>query len=72
MADTPSWDGPVHGELGRLAEEGDRVPSHVCGRWYRSLAAHVLQRHGLTGAEYRAAFDLAAFTPVGLCLRAVR
>ena len=38
------WDGPVFGELGVLAVDGDRVRCHACGRWYRSLAAHVVTR----------------------------
>jgi hypothetical protein len=26
------WDGPIHGQLGVLATDGDKVECHVCGR----------------------------------------
>ena len=56
------WDGPIYGQLGVLACDGDRVECHACGRWYRLLASHVIQTHGLSPAEYRAIFGLKVTT----------
>lgn len=73
MSNAQEGQGPIHGELGSLAEDGDRLQCHLCGQWYRSLAAHVLQRHHLTAHEYRAAFGLSTSTAlVGPSLVAVR
>lgn len=65
------WDGPIFGELGALAVDGDRVQCHACGLWYRSLASHAAQAHRLLADEYRALFGLNAMTGlVGQTLRA--
>jgi hypothetical protein len=64
---------PPHGELGKLTRAGDRLQCHVCGRFYVSLAAHVLQGHGMRADEYRETFGLNATTAlVGPSLQAVR
>ncbi|MDE3075684.1 MAG: hypothetical protein KGJ86_09650 [Chloroflexota bacterium] len=47
------WDGPIYGQLGVLACDGQRVECHARGRWYSLLASHVIQTHGLSPAEYR-------------------
>lgn len=52
------WDGPIHGELGVLAVEGDRVQCHACGDWYKSLGHHVVLAHRVSADEYRAIFGL--------------
>ena len=52
------WDGPIFGRLGVLADDGTRVECHVCGRYYHSLAHHVIQSHYLLPEEYRAIFGL--------------
>lgn len=52
------WQGPIFGELGVLAADGDRVQCHCCGMWFKFLASHVFQRHGLLADEYRAMFGL--------------
>jgi len=54
------WDGPLYGELGVLATDGQRVECHMCGGWYKLLPSHVWRAHGATAAEYRALFGLAA------------
>ena len=51
------WDGPIHGELGRLHDDGQRVACHACGRYFHHLAHHI-RAHNLTPDEYRAAFGL--------------
>jgi hypothetical protein len=53
-----AWDGRVHGEIGRLRLVGNKIQCHCCGRFYRSLASHVVQTHGFSADEYRAAFGL--------------
>lgn len=50
------WGGPIYGELGALAVDGERVECHCCGRRYRSLAHHVWSTHGISADEYRAIF----------------
>jgi endogenous inhibitor of DNA gyrase (YacG/DUF329 family) len=45
-----------------LAVDGDRVECHACGRWFRLLASHVFQVHGLFADEYRSIFGLRATT----------
>lgn len=35
------WDGPIYGQLGVLATDGQRVECHMCGRWYKLLPSHV-------------------------------
>jgi len=67
------WDGPVFGTLGVLAADGDRVQCHCCGRWFKFLAAHVVQRHRLLADEYRAIFGLMRRTGlVGAATRAAK
>ena len=67
------WPGPIHGELGVLAGDGQRVQCHVCGRWFKSLAAHASMLHGLSPDEYRATFGLRARTAlVGQALSELR
>ncbi len=39
------------------SEDGARVRCHVCGKWLRSLNAH-LRLHGLDAASYKEAYDL--------------
>jgi hypothetical protein len=52
------WDGPIYGELGRLADHGDTVTCHACGGDFISVAGHAYRAHDLTAAEYRAIFGL--------------
>lgn len=56
------WDGPIHGELGVLRSEGDKVVCHACGRAFRLLGSHVWQAHGISAAAYKAIFGLNALT----------
>jgi hypothetical protein len=64
---------PPYGELGSLTRAGDRLQCHLCGRFYVSLAAHVVQGHGMRADEYRETFGLNATTAlVGPSLQAVR
>lgn len=36
----------------------DRVQCLICGRWYVQLGTHTVQRHDMTGREYREHFEL--------------
>jgi len=56
------WDGPVHGSLGVLASVGAKVQCHICGALFDLLGVHVVRKHGLWPAEYRALFGLRAET----------
>ena len=42
----------------------DQVQCAECGRWFVSVANHVLGAHGMTADEYRAAHDLLRSTPL--------
>ena len=52
------WDGPIYGERGVLADDGERVECHACGRWFHHLGRHVAAAHGFTADEYREEFGL--------------
>lgn len=43
---------------GFLADDGERVQCHECGRWFRALASHLTRAHGLSSEEYRALHGL--------------
>lgn len=49
----------LHAAPGRLSRDPDtgQVCCHLCGRWFRSLGAHV-RVHGYTAASYRGAMGL--------------
>lgn len=52
-----------HGRWGLLDHDGDdRVMCHECGGWFRSLASHIWQAHGMSAADYRSAHGLARGT----------
>ena len=53
---TPTWPHPIHGELGILHNDGDRVQCHACGNWYLHLGSHTFHAHGLTADDYRRVF----------------
>lgn len=66
-----AWVGPLYGEVGVLATDGIRVECHLCAKWFRLLAGHVRQAHGLTPAAYRFLTGLNAQTALaGPALRA--
>lgn len=48
---------PQHAPMGVVIREGDRVLCHLCGRWFRSVIAH-LPSHGWDHLAYRQAFGL--------------
>lgn len=52
------WDGPIYGEIGVLAEDGDKVECHCCGERFVSLPSHIVWKHDLNSDEYRAIFGL--------------
>ncbi len=56
------WNGPIHGALGVLETDGERVCCHACGLWFKALAQHVRRTHLLMPEEYRAIFGLNAST----------
>ena len=60
LPETGDWDGPIHGRIGVLEDDGSAVTCHACGQSFRSLAHHAWLSHNLTGAEYRALFGLKA------------
>ena len=47
----------IYGEIGILADDGEKVQCHVCGKWYKKLGRHIAL-HGMDAAEYRHMFGL--------------
>ncbi|TDV48043.1 MucR family transcriptional regulator [Actinophytocola oryzae] len=54
---------PSYGPIGRVVRDGDRVLCHLCGRWFRSVVAH-LRSHGWHHLAYREAFGLLRSEPL--------
>jgi hypothetical protein len=48
----------IFGEIGILADDGERVQCHICGKWFAALAQHVRQKHGWSREEYCDHFGL--------------
>jgi hypothetical protein len=48
---------PHYAPVGAVIADGDVVLCHLCGRWFRSVLAH-LRQHGWDQVRYRAAFGL--------------
>lgn len=48
---------PSYGPIGTVVRDGDRVLCNLCGRWFRSVVAH-LRSHGWDHLAYREAFGL--------------
>lgn len=48
---------PSYAPVGTVVRDGDRVQCHVCGRWFKSVIAH-LRSHGWHHLAYREAFGL--------------
>mgnify|MGYP000124004124 FL=1 len=62
-AGRPLTDPPVGspdgcGRYGILDTDGERCLCHECGRWYRSLGAHVVAAHGQSARDYKRAHGL--------------
>lgn len=53
-----------HGRYGVLDVDGGRVLCHECGRWMRSVGAHVGRAHEMTAREYKITHGL----PLGTAL----
>ena len=67
------WEGPVHGRLGVLADDGERAQCHICGDYFGNLGGHVSQVHGVTPDDYKAFFGLNATTGLlGPTLKQIR
>lgn len=48
----------MHGGIGILADDGEKVQCHICGKWFRCLGMHVNRKHELNGEEYKERFGL--------------
>lgn len=67
------WEGPVHGNLGVLADDGALAQCHICGEYFGNLGGHVSQVHGIAPEEYKAYFGLNATTGLlGPALKEIR
>lgn len=54
---------PSYAPIGTVVRDGDRVLCHLCGRWFRSVVAH-LRSHGWHHLAYREAFGLLRSEPL--------
>lgn len=67
------WEGPIHGSLGVLADDGELAQCHICGEFFGNLGGHVSQVHGVTPDDYKAYFGLNATTGLlGPALKQIR
>jgi len=67
------WEGPIHGSLGVLADDGQLAQCHICGAYFGNLGGHVSQVHGIAPADYKAFFELNATTGLlGPALKEIR
>ena len=54
---------PFYAPIGEVLVSGARVACHLCGRWFRSVTAH-LRAHGWTKERYCQAFGLERGQPL--------
>ena len=54
---------PSHAPIGTVVRDGDRVLCHLCGKWFKSVVAH-LRSHGWHHLAYREAFGLLRSEPL--------
>lgn len=54
---------PAYAPVGVVVRDGERVMCHLCGRWFRSVVAH-LRSHGWDHLAYRTAFGLQRGEPL--------
>lgn len=54
---------PSYAPVGSVVRDGDRVLCHLCGRWFRSVVAH-LRSHGWHHLAYRETFGLLRSEPL--------
>ena len=50
--------GLFFGEKGKFNAGGDKAQCHICGEFYKSVASHSRQTHGINADEYRELFSL--------------
>ncbi len=48
----------VFGEIGVLADDGEKVQCHLCGKWFSHLGNHALYKHKIAPDDYRAVYGL--------------
>jgi hypothetical protein len=65
MTSTSDRDEPVHGQLGVLLDDGERVQCHACGEWFLHLGSHAFHSHGLRADDYRRTYGLMQKTKLG-------
>src|ERR1022692_2985898 len=54
---------PFYAPIGEVAADDSRVACHLCGRWLRSVTAH-LKAHGWSQDDYCVAFGLERGQPL--------
>lgn len=48
-----------HPDYGKVIKSTDgRIVCHICGKAYRKLGGHVVQKHGITSYQYKIMFGL--------------
>ena len=45
-------------KVGEVVTDGCRVQCHLCGKWFKSVAGHVVRKHGWLSDDYREEFGL--------------
>ena len=69
----PVWNGPIFGQRGVLADDGERAQCHICGGYFGNLGGHATQVHGVEPDEYKELFGLNVTTGlIGPALKELR
>lgn len=48
----------IYGEIGVLADDGEKVQCHICGKWFFALSTHLSRRHKMGAEDYKALYGL--------------
>lgn len=54
----------IFGEIGVLADDGEKVQCHICGRWFVTLQSHLRHKHGIDVRDYKMSYELNATQPL--------
>lgn len=54
----------IYGEMGVLADDGEKVQCHICGRWFLALPRHLTSSHKVSAKDYRDQFGLNRTQPL--------
>lgn len=54
----------IFGEIGVLADDGEKVQCHLCGKWFTTLPLHLIKTHKTEIDKYKEQFGLNRTQPL--------